>query len=128
MRLRFVVYLNSSIKIETTGLDRAQDGAQDGAQEGAQFYLIIYHLQNFALSAKELIRILGLKSKTGAFKRAVKEMLDNNLVEYTIPNKPTSRYQKYRLTDRGKDWLIRNKLFEKAVEQDEQDIEQDGEK
>ena len=49
-------------------------------------------------------------------------MLDNNLVEYTIPNKPTSRYQKYRLTDKGKEWLLANRL---KIDSIEQDIEQD---
>ncbi len=31
--------------------------------------------------------------------------MDENLIEYTIPDKPTSRLQKYRLTDYGKEIL-----------------------
>jgi ATP-dependent DNA helicase RecG len=32
----------------------------------------------------------------------MKRLLETNKVEYTIPDKPRSRLQKYRLTDDGK--------------------------
>jgi len=43
-----------------------------------------------------------LRSKTGAFKRTIKELMDRKFIEYTIPDKPNSRLQKYQLTDAGK--------------------------
>ena len=54
---------------------------------------------------KELVAALGLKSKTGALKRTINEMLVVGWIEYTIPAKPTSRLQKYRLTSLGKEIL-----------------------
>jgi ATP-dependent DNA helicase RecG len=48
---------------------------------------------------------LGLKSKTGAFKRTVKELLDQGLIAYTLPDKPDSRLQQYRLTELGQQVL-----------------------
>jgi ATP-dependent DNA helicase RecG len=48
---------------------------------------------------------LGLKSKTGYLKRDIKGLMEENLIEYTIPDKPQSRLQKYRLTDEGRRFL-----------------------
>jgi hypothetical protein len=31
--------------------------------------------------------------------------LEQGVIEMTVPNKPTSRSQRYRLTDLGKQWL-----------------------
>jgi len=59
------------------------------------------------MSAADLVSKLGLKSKTGALKRSLQELLDKGLVEYTIPDKPKSRLQKYRLTNKGKQVLAR---------------------
>jgi len=65
--------------------------------EGAPSEDILKALSNCALSASELMVVLGLESKTGAFKRAIKELLEHKKIEYTIPDKPNSRLQKYRL-------------------------------
>ncbi|PXF55858.1 MAG: transcriptional regulator [Deltaproteobacteria bacterium] len=77
---------------------RPESEAQSRAQSGA----ILQALFERSLSANELTEILGLRSKTGAFKRTIKELLDKKFIEYTIPEKPNSRLQKYRLTDVGK--------------------------
>ena len=52
------------------------------------------------LSANELTARLGLKSKTGAFKRAIKELLDDGLIQYTLPDNIQSRLQKYRISEK----------------------------
>lgn len=77
-------------------------GAQSKAQLGAQSDAILYALIPESLSANELILRINLRSKTGAFKRSIKYLLDKGHIEYTIPDKPNSRLQKYRLTDKGK--------------------------
>jgi ATP-dependent DNA helicase RecG len=76
--------------------------AQWRAQSGAQSVAIIRFLASRPLSARDLVDKLGLKSKTGALKRSLKELLDRGLAEYTIPGKPSSRLQKYRLTEKGR--------------------------
>jgi len=74
---------------------------ESGAQSGAQSEAILNNLEKEPLSAAELSAALDLQSKTGAFKRNLQELIDRGLIEYTIPGKPTSRLQKYRLTEKG---------------------------
>jgi ATP-dependent DNA helicase RecG len=78
-----------------------EPGAQSGAQSGA----ILQALSKAPLSANKLMERLGLSSKTGAFKRNIKELMDRKFIVYTLPKKPGSRLQKYQLTDAGKQLL-----------------------
>ena len=86
-------------------LSKAPLRAQSGAQSGAQSKEVLLKLESKDFSANELVVRLGLESKTGAFKRTLQELLRQGFVEYTIPSKPTSRLQKYRLTDKGRQFL-----------------------
>ena len=78
---------------------------ESGAQSGAQSEVILKNLEKEPLSAAELSAALDLQSKTGAFKRTLQELIDRGMIEYTIPGKPTSRLQKYRLTEKGRKLL-----------------------
>ena len=57
-------------------------------------------------SRAELATVLGHKGVSGAAKRSVKALLEQGLMEYTLPAKPQSRLQKYRLTDKGRAALV----------------------
>jgi ATP-dependent DNA helicase RecG len=59
-------------------------------------------LSDSALSSHEIAEVLGLESKSGSLKRTIKDLLENSLIEMTHPNKPNSRLQKYRLTEKGR--------------------------
>lgn len=50
---------------------------------------------------------IGHPRTSGNIKRALRILLADGLVEYTIPGTPRSRLQKYRLTDKGRDLGIR---------------------
>ena len=54
------------------------------------------------LQRAEIARALGHSKVSGAVNRAVKELLHKQLIEYTIPEQPNSRLQKYRLTEKGR--------------------------
>jgi len=47
---------------------------------------------------------LGLADRKSFRQRYLKPALDGGLVEMTIPNKPNSRLQRYKLTDKGLNW------------------------
>lgn len=64
------------------------------------------------LGNTEIRDLLGLSDRTHVRKHYVDAALAGELIEPTIPDKPTSRLQKYRLTDKGRAWLARQKPIE----------------
>ena len=60
-------------------------------------------------SGQELLEAAGYAGRTGNFKRSLEKVLDAQLLAMTIPDKPTSSLQKYRLTDKGRAWLASKK-------------------
>jgi hypothetical protein len=51
---------------------------------------------------------LGLSDRKSFRARYLKPALADGLIEMTIPDRPNSRLQQYRLTDKGRQWLARN--------------------
>ena len=66
------------------------------------FERIIKELLIGARSKSELATALGHKSVSGKLNERIREMLAADLIAYTISDKPTSRLQKYRLTEKGR--------------------------
>jgi ATP-dependent DNA helicase RecG len=54
-----------------------------------------------ALPVSILSRRLGQKRVSGQLKVVLKKLLSDALIEFTIPDKPNSRLQKYRLAPEG---------------------------
>jgi hypothetical protein len=76
--------------------------AQSEAQSGAQSTEVLQALWDSVLSSHEIAEVLGLESRSGALKRTIKDLLENSLIERTIPDRPNSRLQKNRLTQKGR--------------------------
>ena len=92
-------------------------GGQVGGQVGSQVdkisepsigitvseWHILQSLQGGNKSSKEL-KTESLKDKalSGAFKERLAGLRKKGFIEYTIPDKPKSSKQKYRLTEQGK--------------------------
>jgi hypothetical protein len=54
------------------------------------------------MSRRELQHILDLKHRDSFVESYLQPALTAGLIEMTIPDKPTSRLQKYRLTEKGR--------------------------
>ena len=66
-------------------------------------------LESEPLSKAGLSAGLGQKEVSGQLNKVVRVLLTDRTIEYTIPDKPNSRMQKYRLTAKGKA-LLRNEM------------------
>ena len=104
MRLRFIVPLTEQIAVKTkTEQVGAQVGAQVEAQVEAQVDLdILAVCAEYPRSSSEITTALGHKKLSGNLRKALPRLRKAGLLEYTIPDKPSSRLQKYRLTLKGK--------------------------
>jgi len=59
--------------------------------------MIVKILENKALSKSEIAESLGKKRPTRYLNDLMRRLLVNEIIEYTIPEKPASRLQKYRI-------------------------------
>jgi hypothetical protein len=60
------------------------------------------------MGRETLQAVLSLSDSKSFRERYLKPALANGLIEMTIPDKPNSHLQKYRLTDKGRQWLAQN--------------------
>ena len=62
---------------------------------------ILKALRNKPLSRKEIFAAIGMSGDSRSFKRNIEPLINEGLIEMTVPDKPNSKMQKYRLTDKG---------------------------
>ena len=60
-------------------------------------------LQNAELGRAQIATELGHKRVSGELNKQIKRLSEKDFIERTMPDKPTSRLQKYRLTARGRE-------------------------
>ncbi|NLC40149.1 MAG: hypothetical protein GX763_04425 [Clostridiaceae bacterium] len=63
---------------------------------------VLKSLAEKALSRKDIFEVIGISGDSRSFTRHISPLISDGLIEMTLPDKPTSRLQKYRLTDKGK--------------------------
>ena len=63
---------------------------------------------NKPVDGKSLMDAVGISHRPTFLYSYLQPALNAGLVEMTIPDKPRSSKQKYRLTDKGKEWVEQN--------------------
>ena len=85
------------------GHARGQVGGQEGqAVLSAKEIAMLQACLDGAGPAETLSAAVGHSSRTGHFKRWLKPLLIGGFLDMTVPDRPTSPAQQYRLTDKGR--------------------------
>ena len=56
----------------------------------------------------EVVSMMGVKSKSSVSRNHLRPLMARGLIEYTVPEKPASRNQRYRTTDLGRELISGN--------------------
>lgn len=93
-------------------VQKAQDEAQDVVQSISAIssltdleIKILVILTKRELAKQDILQELGYKTVVGNLKRAMVNLLELQLIAYTIPDKPSSKKQRYILTNKGQEYL-----------------------
>ena len=108
-RLWFVVELpmHRQFKVKESAAVTRQVEAQVEAQVDLQKWQldVLSACSEGETTGKALLAVAGYSSRTGNFKKGLQRLIDSRFLELTIPDKPNSRLQKYRLTAAGRKLL-----------------------
>jgi Fic family protein len=100
----FIEFTLSAVLDTITEQEKHQVKHQDKRQvelSETQF-AVLNALDDKTLSRKEIFTAIEMNGDSRSFKRNIEPLIEADLIEMTVPDKPNSRLQKYRLTDSGK--------------------------
>ena len=80
---------------------REIDNKQKAQVEAQVEILIMRACQKTPLSSGEIVIALGHKQLSGNLRKALVKLRKEGFLEFTIKDKPRSKSQKYRLTEKG---------------------------
>jgi len=103
----FIEFTLSAIEKVLSEQERLQDKHQDRLEDEHQVVLnnaqtgVISALKYKSLSRKEIFAKIKMSGDSRAFKRIIEPLIANGYIQMTIPGKPNSKMQKYKLTNAG---------------------------
>ncbi len=101
----FTVIFSKCPAVSRAGVG-GESGGEAGGESGGESateslrHQVLVILSNGEASKKEIANALGRKKTYRHLDETVRRLLDDGLVQYTIPDKPNSRLQKYRISER----------------------------
>jgi len=98
---QFVQVLRRSKAVDVPPISPTQLPTQLPTQSTDPVIRLVAALQQGEKSSGELRSMLGIKHRPTFRDNYLHPAWDKGLIEYTIPDKPNSRLQKYRLTRKG---------------------------
>lgn len=81
------------------------DGQQPFLPDASRTVMSV--LKGNVMSRKDIFTAIGMHGDSRAFNRILRPLLNEGYIEMTIPDKPNSKLQRYRLTDEGNKVLAR---------------------
>jgi ATP-dependent DNA helicase RecG len=93
--------------MEDRPLSTTQSPTQSPTQSRDPVHRLLNLLQTDEMSSRQLREALEIKHRPTFRKNYLHPAMDAGFIEYTIPDKPNSRLQKYRLTSAGRAALER---------------------
>lgn len=98
----FIEFLLDAILTALKEVGATHPGEQVSAAVSEQVVMILRACAASPQSKATLLRAAGLANAYLNYKRHIHPLIADGLLEMTIPDKPTSRLQKYRLTAKGR--------------------------
>ena len=89
----------------TTTFFRPDLGRPESRPESRLEARVVELLHDGPLAKSAISKALGQKKDSGQLNRTIRKLIRQEVLEFTIPEKPSSRLQRYRLTARGRGWL-----------------------
>lgn len=84
-----------------SGLEKEQQELQQELQQESLYGRILGKFLKGSGSTQDVSKALGQKSISGALYVMMNKLREDGLIEWTIPEKPKSSKQKYKLTKKG---------------------------
>ena len=105
IRPQYIKQLKENKEAVIQPKSQIESGVESGVESEPLRIQILHLLKEKEHSKKEMAISFGHKKTYRHLDETVRSLVEAQMIAYTIPDKPQSRLQEYRLTDKGRKWL-----------------------